>query len=56
MDEEPHVSVPLDEYVDLLNLRDFFLLLKEFKIEDWVNWEYVVSEFLEQEQLHELPF
>lgn len=56
MDEEPHVSVPLDEYIDLINLRDFFLLLKEYNISDWESWDDAVEEFLEDENLDELPY
>jgi hypothetical protein len=56
MDDEPYVSVALDEYVDLINLREFFYLLKDFGIEEWENWNEAVFDFLEEESLPELPY
>lgn len=56
MDEEPYVSVLLNEYIDLINLKEFFLLLKEYNISDWENWDEAVEEFLNDENLDELPF
>lgn len=56
MDEEPNVSVPLDEYIDLINLRKFFYTLQEFEIEDWGGWDEAVAAFLADENLDELPY
>lgn len=56
MDDEPYVSVALDEYIDLINLREFFYTLKEYKIEDWEFWDSAVEDFLAEEDLDELPY
>ena len=55
-DEEPFVSVPLDEYIDLINLREFFYTLKDYDIESWEGWEEAVDFFLEEENLDDLPY
>lgn len=55
-DDTPYVSVPLDEYIDLINLREFFYLLKDFGIEKWEFWDEAVFDFLEEENLPELPY
>ncbi len=57
MDNEPvYISVALDEYIDLINLREFFYLLKEYDIEKWEFWDDAVFDFLEEEDLPELPY
>lgn len=57
MDNEPvYISVALDEYIDLINLREFFYVLKEYDIEEWENWKDAVFDFLEEEDLPELPY
>lgn len=54
--DEPYVSVLLDEYIDLVNLRDFFYTLKAYGVESWDGWEDALSEFLHEEDLDELPY
>ena len=56
MEETPYVSVPLDEYCDLVNLRDFFFVLRSYGVEDWDFWEEAVAEFLTEEDLDDLPY
>lgn len=56
MDEPIYVSTPLDEYIDLTNLRDFFYVLKDFGIEKWENWDQALAEFLDDEGIDELPY
>lgn len=55
-DETPYVSVALDEYVDLINLKEFFYVLKDYNIEEWEFWNQAVYDFLEEENLPDLPF
>ena len=56
MEETAYVSVPLDEYCDLVNLRDFFFVLRSYGVEDWDFWEDAVRDFLEDEALDALPY
>ncbi len=56
MDDEPYVSVALDEYIDLINLREFFYTLKAAGVENWDYWEEAVADFLSEEDLDELPY
>lgn len=56
MDDEPYVSVRLDEYIDLINLREFMRVLRDWNITEWEFWDEAVEDFLEEENLPDLPF
>ena len=56
MEVEPYVSVLLNEYIDLINLKEFSLLLKDYGIEAWEGWNESLTDFLSEENLDELPY
>ena len=33
MDDEIYISVPLDDHLDLMELKEFFLIMKDYGIE-----------------------
>ena len=55
MDDEIYISVPLDEYLELKELRDFLEILVDYDLEDWENFSDALTEFLEEDDSREDP-
>ncbi len=47
MDDETYISVALDEYIELSNLRDFLAILVDNGVEEWEDFEECLDIFLE---------
>jgi len=54
-DEDIYVSVLLDEYIDLVELRDFVAILRSHGIEEWEGFEDALEEFLEDDPDRTIP-
>jgi hypothetical protein len=47
--EELYISVDLDEYMKLLDIRDYLELLFDYGLEDWDKFKEATEEFLEED-------
>lgn len=47
MDEDTYISVLLDEYIDLIELKEFVLILRDHGVHEWEGFADALDEFLE---------
>ena len=50
MTDDIYVSVELDEYLELIELRDFLRILVEYDLEDWGHFDEALDEFLNEDE------
>ncbi len=53
--DDLYISVELDEYLQLRELRDFLTILKEYGLEDWEGFESALNEFLDEDETRDDP-
>ena len=49
MDEEPYISIALDEYIQLRHIQKLLEVFRELGIEEWDKYSEAVDIFLEEE-------
>lgn len=55
MDDEIYISVTLDEYLELKELKDFLQILVDYGIEEWEHFDEAVEDFLDEDDSRDDP-
>lgn len=55
MDDEIYISVTLDEYLELKELKDFLQILVDYGIEEWEHFDEAIEDFLDEDDSRDDP-
>jgi hypothetical protein len=55
MDDEIYISVALDDYLELRELKDFLEILVDYGLKDWEHFDEAVEDFLEDDDSRDDP-
>ncbi len=54
-DDEIYISVTLDDYLELRELKDFLITLVDYGLKDWEHFDEAVEDFLEDDDSRDDP-
>lgn len=55
LDDEIYISVALDDYLELKELKDFLDILVDYGLKDWEHFDEAVEDFLEDDDSRDDP-
>lgn len=55
LDDDIYISVALDDYLELVEIRDFLKLLVDYGLEKWSEFPEALEEFLEEDDTRDDP-
>lgn len=55
LDDEIYISVALDDYLELRELKDFLDILVDYGLKDWEHFDEAVEDFLEDDDSRDDP-
>lgn len=55
LDDEIYISVALDDYLELTELKDFLDILVDYGLKDWEHFDEAVEDFLEDDDSRDDP-
>ena len=53
--EDIYISVRLDDYLDLMTIREFLAVLIDYGVEEWEEFNDALEDFLSEEEGRDNP-